>query len=80
MKYFKKSSAYQSPINAFDGKLWMAIVKLSNPDKEIKPENFTSIDHIIHNARNNYLNEIREQNEREHNKPYLESNENGDIT
>ena len=79
MKYFNKSAHVVGPVSKNDGKLWLAICKLFNNNEDVKVDNFTSFDHIIHEARNNYLNEIRRKNDRIYNKPNLESNENGDI-
>ena len=79
MKYFKKTAQVIGPISKNDGKLWLAICKLFNQNKDVKVNYFTSFDNILHTARNDYYNELREQNDREHKKPNLESNADGDI-
>lgn len=79
MKYFKKSAHVIGPVSKNGGKLWLAICKLFNNNKDVKVNNFTSIENIIHTVRDEYYTELHEKNDREHNKPFLESNVDGDI-
>jgi len=79
MKFFNKTAQQIGPVSKNDEKLWLDIVKLFNPNKKIKIDNFTSISDIINNARHDYYREYYDKLDRAQNKPYLEDNSNESI-
>ena len=77
MKFFKKTAEFGiGPVSKNDEKLWLDIVKLFNPNKKIKIDNFTSIGNILNNVRDEYYRELYDKLDRAQNKPYLEDNSN----
>ena len=79
MKFFDKTAQQIGPVSKNDEKLWLDIVKLFNPNKKIKIDNFTSFSNIINNARHDYYREYYDKLYRAQNKPYLEDNSNESL-
>ena len=79
MKFFNKTAQQIGPVSKNDEKLWLDIVKLFNPNKKIKIDNFTSFSNIINNARHDYYREYYDKLYRAQNKPYLEDNSNESL-